>query len=145
MAENKQTQTQFSLVCKDIFASTLAGTAGIAITHPIDTIRIRMQLQPYPNRIYKTMLHWGWAALKREGVKGLFKGVISNSIGSAPIYTLTFTSKHLCDRFLKQFELGQQATSLISGSVAGVAGCITAVPAEMLKWRAQADKFNYMQ
>ena len=141
----KKENSQASLIAKDIFASTVGGTFGLACTHPIDTIRIRMQLQSYPNKQYKTMFHWGYAAIRREGIRGLFKGVISNACGSAPIYTFCFTSKELWSRLIKPLNLNQQAESFISGLFAGVFTWISTVPAEMLKWRAQADKFNYIE
>lgn len=132
-------------IMKDIVASTLAGTVGLAICHPLDTIRIRMQLQQYPNPMYKTMWHCGAAAIRREGVKGLFKGVISSSLGAAPIYTVSFTSYEMTHRMLAQFQLNQQVDSFLAGFVAGIATWVTTVPAEMLKCRAQADKWNFIQ
>lgn len=108
-------------IMKDIVASTLAGTVGLAICHPLDTIRIRMQLQQYPNPTYKTMWHCGAAAIRREGVKGLFKGVISSSFGAAPIYTVSFTSYEMTHRMLAQFQLNQQVDSFLAGFVAGIA------------------------
>jgi hypothetical protein len=141
--EDTKSQNELSMISKDIFAGTLAGIVGLAATHPIDTIRIRMQLQTYP-KIYKTWFHCGMYAVKREGVKGLFKGVVSNSCGSAPIFAVCFAAKEFASRMMAPLQLSEGWNSYIAGCFGGLACCVTTVPAELLKCRAQADKFRFI-
>jgi len=144
MAENKTSENHLSYILRDLTAGTLAGVAGTAFTHPLDTIRVRMQLQPYP-KIYKTMLHCGAATIKKEGVRGLFKGVVSSSLGNAPVFSMCFAAKELATRLMKPLELSQGVESYISGCIAGATCCITTVPAEQLKCRAQANKSSFIE
>lgn len=136
-------KSQISQIGKDLFAGTIAGLFGLAATHPIDTIRIRMQLQTYP-KMYKTWFHCGYKAIEREGIRGLFKGVVSNSCGSAPIFSLCFAGKEFADRAMKPFGMSDGWKSYISGCFGGLVCCLTTVPAEMLKCRAQADKYKFI-
>lgn len=131
-------------VVKDSFASAFAGIIGISICHPIDTIRIRMQLQSYPHKLYKTMFHWGFLTIRQEGVKGLYKGVIPSSLGAAPIYALGFASYEFAHRCLQPLRLNQQVEWFLAGIFSGLACLTVTVPAELLKWRAQADNHNFI-
>ena len=144
--ENTITEKRFSnfkTISKDLFAATIGGVTGLAVTHPIDTIRIRMQLQSYP-KIYKTMLHWFIKTVQGEGVKGLYKGVISNTLGSAPIFSICFAAKEVASRALKPTRLSENSKSYLAGWFGGFASWSILVPSEMLKWKAQADKQNFI-
>lgn len=131
------------MIAKDLTAGTLAGFAGLIATHPLDTIRIRMQIQTYP-KMYKTWVHWGVRAVQREGFRGLFKGVISNSCGFAPSFSICFASKEFWHRAMKPIQISEDWKSYISGWFAGFVWCSTWVPAELLKCRAQANKKEYI-
>jgi len=102
-----------------------------------------MQIQTYP-KIYKTWVHWGIKAVQREGIKGLFKGVISNSWNSATIFTLCFTANAFAHRMIAPLNISEGWKSFYCGIFAGAVGCITTVPAELLKIKAQADKKKYI-
>lgn len=102
----EKNQNEIVKVAKDIFASTVAGVTGLAATHPIDTIRIRMQLQGYP-KMYKTWFHCGAKAIQREGIGGLFKGIISNSLNSASIYSVCFTANAFANRMVASLDINQ--------------------------------------
>ncbi|CAI2370531.1 unnamed protein product [Moneuplotes crassus] len=144
-------RSEFRMVCNDIIASTFAGVIGVAATHPIDTVRIRMQLQgsnlldkSVQTNQYKTSFHCAYKAIQREGIKGLFKGVLSNSINTASIFCICFTSNAFAHRMIDGVNISEGWKSLYCGLFAGFAGCITTVPAELLKCRAQANKHKFI-
>ena len=140
---NEKLYAHTKAILKDLFAATVGGITGLAITHPIDTVRIRMQLQTYP-KIYKTMFHCFFKTIQGEGVKGLFKGVISNTIGSAPIYSICFAAKEVASRFLEPIKISENSKSYLAGWFGGFVSWSILVPSEMLKCRAQADKLNFI-
>lgn len=109
----------------------------------MDGIIKNNDLQGYP-RMYKTMMHCGVAAVKREGVRGLFKGVISNTLGSAPIFSVCFAAKEVASRAMEPIKMNEGLKSYLAGSFGGLVCCITTVPAEMLKCRAQANKYQFI-
>jgi len=134
---------EVGLIGIDLIAGTWGGILGLALTHPLDTIRIRMQLQTYP-KIYKTWVHCGAMAIKKEGPRGLFKGVLSYSIGSSPVLSLWFASKEFAHRIIKPLSISEGSKSYLSGCFAGLIACSATVPSELLKWRAQANKVKFI-
>lgn len=131
-SKDKVIESHLSLISKDLFAGTIAGVVGLAITHPIDTIRIRMQLQTYP-KIYKTGFHCGLKTVQREGIRGLFKGVVSNSVGTAPIFSLCFAGKEVASRAIDAWDVSDGLKSYVAGCFGGLVCCITTVPGELMK------------
>ena len=112
--EEQKAYSHTKEISKDLIAATIGGVVGLFATHPIDTVRIRMQLQTYP-KSYNNMFDCGIKIVKGEGVKGLFKGVISNTIGSAPIFSLWFAAKEVASRALdKQNIIKNECYKLIS-------------------------------
>lgn len=116
MSDSKDDFSSIQLpdIVKDLLAGTVASMVGMWICHPLDTIRIRMQIQTYP-RMYDTMFHCGIKAIQREGLGGLFKGVFSNALGSTPIYSLCFASKEFCAKILRPYNISEGSNSYISG------------------------------
>ena len=142
-SEQQKAYSHSKEISKDLIAATIGGVVGLFATHPIDTVRIRMQLQTYP-RIYNNMFDWGAKIVKGEGVKGLFKGVISNTLGSAPIFSLCFAAKEVASRALEPMYISENSKSYIAGFFGGLVSCSILVPSEMLKCRAQADKLHFI-
>jgi solute carrier family 25 carnitine/acylcarnitine transporter 20/29 len=72
----------------DFAAGTVGGAAGIAVGHPFDTIKVRLQNDSAkafagPTDAFRR-------TLRREGVRGLFKGIEAPLISSLPIQALVF-------------------------------------------------------
>ncbi|KAJ7916038.1 mitochondrial carrier domain-containing protein [Mycena leptocephala] len=111
---------------QSLVAGGLAGTAVDLLFFPIDTIKTRLQS---PQGFYRT-----------GGFKGIYKGVGSVGVGSAPGAAVFFaaydTLKH------NSPHPAHPVTHMFAASVAEVAACLVRVPTEVIKTRAQTSTYG---
>ena len=119
-------------------AGGIAGTTVDLSLYPIDTLKTRLQSS---------------AGFRRSGgFSGIYKGVGSAFVGSAPGAALFFVTYDLCKSWLKeQREAGNNGIGrshpgreafehMIAASLGEVAACAIRVPTEVIKQRAQASQ-----
>ncbi|GAA5915119.1 hypothetical protein JCM8208_002633 [Rhodotorula glutinis] len=112
-----------------LVAGACAGTAVDTLFFPIDTLKTRAQAQQ------------GFFAA--GGFKGVYRGLGSAVVGSAPGASLFFTSYELAKHHLPRAvpALGTEswapALHMLSASSGEVAACLVRVPTEVVKQRAQ--------
>ncbi|KAI9794397.1 MAG: S-adenosylmethionine transporter [Peltula sp. TS41687] len=122
-------------------AGGIAGTAVDLSLYPIDTIKTRLQSSA------------GFA--RSGGFHGIYRGVGSALVGSAPGAALFFVTYERCKALLSQNSslLGghgtrsssssssnEAITHMIAASLGEVAACVVRVPTEVVKQRAQASQ-----
>ncbi|KAL0574110.1 S-adenosylmethionine transporter [Marasmius crinis-equi] len=111
-----------------------AGTAVDLLFFPIDTIKTRLQSSQ--------------GFVRAGGFKGIYKGVGSVVVGSAPGAAVFFTTydtlKHSLPSTLLSTNPNVAAplTHMIAASVGEVAACLVRVPTEVIKTRAQTGRFG---
>ncbi|GFO41106.1 S-adenosylmethionine mitochondrial carrier protein [Plakobranchus ocellatus] len=116
---------------KDILvAGGVAGTAVDAMLFPLDTIKTRLQSE---------------VGLKSSGgFKGLYAGLLSVLLGSAPSAALFFlayeTSKTILGSDGNGSYLYQTSSHMVAASVGDVTSCLIRVPMEIVKQRTQVLK-----
>ncbi|ODQ67130.1 mitochondrial carrier [Nadsonia fulvescens var. elongata DSM 6958] len=118
-----------------LIGGAVAGTSTDLFFFPIDTLKTRLQAKG-------GFFHNG-------GWKGVYRGVGSAIIASAPGASLFFVSYDTCKTlllpkiktYIKSEELAQGLTHMASASIGEVAACSVRVPAEVIKQRAQASKY----
>ncbi|KAI9815393.1 MAG: S-adenosylmethionine transporter [Phylliscum demangeonii] len=110
-------------------AGGVAGTAVDLSLYPIDTLKTRLQSAA------------GFA--RSGGFRGIYRGVGSALVGSAPGAALFFTTYEQCKAALRQqqwrWRWSEPAEHMAAASVGEVAACIVRVPTEVVKQRAQAS------
>lgn len=72
-----------------LVAGAMAGMTGTALTHPLDTIRLRLAL---PNHGYTGISNAFYSVATKEGVGALYKGLIPTLAGIAPYAAINFAS-----------------------------------------------------
>ena len=72
----------------DFVAGAVGGAAGIAVGHPFDAVKVRLQNDSA--RVFHGPADAVRQALRREGVHGLFKGIETPLISSMPVNALIF-------------------------------------------------------
>lgn len=103
-------------VVKDLFCGSLGGLAGTIVSHPMDTIRIRLQLQDSHNKKYKGIVDCARKTIQLEGTLGLYKGILPPILFQMPTYALLFAGKELGDRVLPQIgDFTNSTKSLLAG------------------------------
>ncbi|PIA16960.1 mitochondrial carrier [Coemansia reversa NRRL 1564] len=124
---------------KDFAAGSLAGAAQVAVGHPLDTVKVRMQIEKAG--IFKGPMDCFMKTIRNEGFLGLYKGMASPLVGISAVNSLLFWA-YSYGRTLQTGSatatptLGQVA---IAGAGAGAVNSILASPVELLKVRLQVQ------
>ncbi|KAJ6585573.1 mitochondrial carrier domain-containing protein [Mycena capillaripes] len=113
---------------QSLVAGGLAGTAVDLLFFPIDTIKTRLQSPQ------------GFA--RAGGFKGIYKGVGSVGVGSAPGAAVFFAAYDTLKHNSPLPAHLQPVTHMLSASIAEVAACLVRVPTEVIKTRAQTSTYG---
>ncbi|XP_031565492.1 mitochondrial substrate carrier family protein V-like [Actinia tenebrosa] len=78
---------QFRLLC-----GSVAGAISQSFTYPLDVVRRRMQMKGLKQHefAYRSTLHAFVSIVQKEGVRGLYKGILPNLIKVAPAVGIQF-------------------------------------------------------
>lgn len=146
---------------EEFVAGTVSGCAGVAIGHPFDTVKVRLQntrevvLGPKPvtaSALQLTghlmrpgsALECAVTTVKQEGLRGLFRGLMPPVISSAPINSVVFGSYGFMRKQLSQSEEDVHNLSLgrvaLAGCFAGTVSTFLATPFELVKVKMQSDR-----
>ena len=127
---------------KDMQKMGLAGiTAIFAVqcTHPIDSMRVRMQLQDHKVKKYRNLFHGIYTCAKEEGiVKGNYKGIVAASLREGVYRTLALGLYEPIKRTLNGDTPPNQVPSwkkFAAGAMSGCIGSIAGNPLDILKVR----------
>ncbi|XP_063595922.1 mitochondrial basic amino acids transporter-like [Penaeus indicus] len=122
----------------DFVAGCLGGCAGVAVGHPFDTIKVRMQTQDFRNPKYRGAFHCFNSILKNESIRGLFKGMSSPMAGVAVVNAIIFGVQGNVSRHMKDPDALR--SHVIAGSSAGLVQAFVTSPMELLKTRLQLQE-----
>ncbi|GAB5368684.1 hypothetical protein AAMO2058_001340800 [Amorphochlora amoebiformis] len=148
ISRNDQRRRRLMSAVKELSAGTLAGIAQVAVGHPFDTVKVRMQCQTPNEVIFRSTFDCFWKTFRYEGGKGLYKGAWSPLLGSmaqnaAGFYFFAW-SKRLVQRIytLKakdKMTLGQTFTA---GWLSGCCALFVETPVDLLKVKMQAQLYG---
>ncbi|KAF8624419.1 hypothetical protein AX15_005897 [Amanita polypyramis BW_CC] len=113
---------------QSLLAGAMAGTAVDLLFFPIDTLKTRLQSAQ--------------GFVKAGGFRGIYKGVGSVLVGSAPGAAAFFSTY---DTLKKHSPLPSQyapITHMVSASAGEVAACLIRVPTEVIKTRMQTSTYG---
>ncbi|EXJ61405.1 uncharacterized protein A1O5_11720 [Cladophialophora psammophila CBS 110553] len=128
----------------NLIAGGGAGMMEALVCHPLDTIKVRMQLSRRgrtPGTKKRGFLMTGRDIVKRETVFGLYKGLGAVLTGIVPKMAIRFTSYEWYKQLLadQDGKVSSRATFL-AGLAAGVTEAVAVVtPMEVVKIRMQAQ------
>uniref|UniRef100_A0A7E4VYD2 Mitochondrial basic amino acids transporter n=1 Tax=Panagrellus redivivus TaxID=6233 RepID=A0A7E4VYD2_PANRE len=116
----------------EFIAGFTGGAAGVLAGHPLDTVKVRLQTQ---TGVYRGTWHCLMMIVKKEHVKGLYKGM------SSPLASLTLINAIVFGvhgNVVKKMNNEQSIlTHFAAGAAAGAAQGVVAAPTELLKLRIQ--------
>ncbi|CCL99723.1 uncharacterized protein FIBRA_01745 [Fibroporia radiculosa] len=115
---------------QSLAAGGLAGTSVDLLFFPIDTIKTRLQAS-------QGFIHAG-------GFNGIYKGIGSVVVGSAPGAAVFFCTYDSLKRTLPFSPDLAPVTHMVSASVGEVAACLIRVPTEVIKTRMQTSTYGNM-
>jgi len=122
----------------DFFAGCVGGCAGVVVGHPLDTVKVRLQMQCSKNPAYRGTYHCIQTIVKQESVRGLFKGMASPMASVAVINAMIFGVYGNVQRRMDNPNSFQ--SHAIAGSVAGAVQSIACSPMELVKTRIQIQE-----
>lgn len=140
MCENAQYLTT-SLV-----AATISNMTSSLAGHPLDTIRIRMQMDPDSKCFFSCCRD----LISKEGTKSFFKGVSTPMVGSVIGSNVHLVGNKVTKDALDNsgLDLSENTKVALAGATAGFMGLSVFVPVELLKCRAQMTfngSMSYME
>ena len=109
-------------VLSRLIAGACAGMTATALTHPLDTVRLRLAL---PNHPYKGALEAITTIVKTEGSLALFKGIWPTLIGVAPYAAINFATYDLTKNWIYHNGTKPQ-NSLINFGLGAFSGTLAA-------------------
>lgn len=131
----------------DVQKAVLAGAASMVAatcTHPIDLIKIRMQLQPtLPDgtKKYRNMIQGIQCVAKEEGIKrGIYKGIEGAWLRESIYSTMRLGLYEPIKRTMGVTKDSSIVYKFASGSAAGLIASSIANPLDLLKIRMQNQK-----
>ncbi|CAG8512224.1 9133_t:CDS:2, partial [Racocetra persica] len=92
-------------VAQKLLCGALAGTFAQTITYPLDVLRRRMQVTGMKELEYKYNNTWDGLTqlIKKEGIRGLYKGMVPNYLKVAPAISVSFVTYEACKDFMGDY------------------------------------------
>mmetsp|Transcript_33629 Transcript_33629/g.60867 ORF Transcript_33629/g.60867 Transcript_33629/m.60867 type:complete len:292 (-) Transcript_33629:66-941(-) len=125
-----------------IIAGSIAGIMADAITHPLSTVKTRIQVQgsgggAHGAVAYRGITHCLAHTLRNEGPVALYRGFGAVVVGAAPAQGLYFAGYETAKTFLGGGQSG--IGNFASGIAAQLCGSFVWVPMDVVKERLQAQ------
>ena len=125
-------------------SGALTGSVVRTFLHPLDTIKTKMQIFKVQSNSSSPHREGSISAvfvstMRKEGVRGLYRGLGVNLFGGAPAAGMYYYSyEKFKEKILKLFGFEESlAVGLVSGVAAEVVSCLFWVPIEVVKERLQ--------
>lgn len=119
----------------EFIAGCLGGCAGVAVGHPFDTVKVRLQTQDFLNPKYRGTWHCITDTVKNESLRGLYKGMSSPMAGVAFVNAIVFG---VHGNMVKHIQNPDSLRSqMLCGAAAGLSQSIVSSPMELIKTRVQ--------
>ncbi|KAK9870310.1 hypothetical protein WA026_006396 [Henosepilachna vigintioctopunctata] len=140
----KQYPEQWKKSAVEFVSGGLAGFIEVALLHPLDLVKTRLQLQTKPTKPsdpdhYNGIVDCFRKLRQTEGILSFWKGNLPPLIVETPTKSVRFTTFHYCKKI---FSVGQQPNLLAymgSGYIAGTVESFVVCPFEVVKVTLQAD------
>ncbi|KAF2674420.1 mitochondrial uncoupling protein 2 [Microthyrium microscopicum] len=142
---SKETRAPAS-AATNLIAGGGAGMMEALICHPLDTIKVRMQLSRRaraPGVKALGFIGTGASIVKRETALGLYKGLGAVLTGIVPKMAIRFTSYEQYKQLLAKDGMTTAGGTFIAGLAAGVTeAALVVTPMEVIKIRLQAQQHS---
>lgn len=87
-------------------SSVIAGGISRLFVHPLDTIKAKLQVQQATKcNEFTNIREAGRLTMKREGIKGLYKGLVISVFGSIPAVSIYFTAYEVSKQALLKYKV----------------------------------------
>lgn len=122
-------------------AGACAGMTGTALTHPLDTVRLRLAL---PNSGYSGMTNAFVSIYQKEGVMALYKGLFPTLAGIAPYAASNFATYDVMkNMYYRDGREQSKMANLVLGGAAGTVAATVCYPLDTVRRRMQMKGVTY--
>lgn len=141
-------QTKSNSVVKNFIAGGFGGTCLVFAGHPLDTIKVRLQTQPYTldgkPTLYKGTFDCAKKIIRNERFLGLYKGMATPIIGVTPMYAICFFSFTMGKKLQNNSEdhVFSLKELFLAGALAGLSTTVILAPGERVKCLLQVQSAN---
>ncbi|KAJ2133858.1 Mitochondrial succinate-fumarate transporter, partial [Coemansia sp. RSA 353] len=141
-------QTSKPTISTHLLAGGAAGLVEAMCCHPLDTIKVRMQLRNsrrLADTVPKSFLGVGHRIVQREGILALYKGLGAVVTGIVPKMAIRFSSFEAYKSWLANPHTGKVSTLGVftAGLGAGITEAVAVVtPMDVIKIRLQAQRHS---
>jgi solute carrier family 25 (mitochondrial thiamine pyrophosphate transporter), member 19 len=129
---------------RHIVGGGVAGAFGMSIATPFDVVRTRFIAQDH-GQGYKSLLEAFTSIIKKEGLKGLFRGLVPGVTAIAPNAAIQFgTYNFILERYsayMKQDHPSRHVI-LLAGTFSGIIAKSCIYPLDLTKKRLQIQQFQ---
>ncbi|KAL4440759.1 hypothetical protein ABPG74_013740 [Tetrahymena malaccensis] len=128
-------------------ASTLAGMTSRCFTHPLDTLKAKLQVESSKFQITqiakrKMLQKITIDTFANEGIKGFFRGVGISVLGTGPAFALFMTSYEYSKKNFEKYDTLRNNEFLLymsAGFSAEFISCLLWLPIDVIKERLQVQ------
>eukprot|EP00899_Mesostigma_viride_P013061 jgi/Mesvir1/21756/Mv04161-RA.1 len=120
-------------VPKRLAAGACAGMVSTLLTYPLDTMRLRMAVEPTS----RTMSQVAMAILREEGARSFYKGLGPTLISIAPYLALNFAAYDLLKKSLPPEWRDHPAASMCTGFTAAFLATTLCYPMDTIRRQMQ--------
>lgn len=114
---------------KAFVAGGFGGVCAVLVGHPFDLTKTRLQTAPAGT--YTGALDVVKKALARDGVSGMYRGIIPPLVGVTPIFALSFWAYDASKQLIRALTPNRKSETLSTAEMAA-AGFLSAVPTTAL-------------
>lgn len=130
---------------KDIFlAGCISGSVNSLFSSPMELIKIRLQNQTNSRGETKSQIYQGPVdcirkIVKKDGPRGLFKGLPTTALREIPSYGAYFAAYEVFCKMIPNADPNEPSFGLLmAGGMAGVVGWLSTYPVDVVKTRLQS-------
>ncbi|XP_037540266.1 solute carrier family 25 member 45 [Nematolebias whitei] len=131
----------------EFIAGSVSGAVGLAVGHPLDTVKVRLQAQS----VYRGIFHCVAKTYSHEGVHGFFRGMSFPVLTTGILNSIIFGAYSNGLNYLSQSQRSQcrpasDAHVFTAGCFSGVMQVMVCAPIDLVKVRLQgqtsADRYR---
>ena len=131
---------------ESFLAGSISGAVARAVTAPLDTVKIRLQLQTAKGKQYNGIVYTAQNIIKNEGITSLWKGNVPAEIMYILYGSVQFSTYSVLNNALSniqdnhsQLAISRPLHSLVVGAGAGVCSTVVTYPFDLLRTRLAAN------
>lgn len=122
-----------------LYAGAFAGLVNCIVLSPVELVKCRMQMDV--NNQFKGAWPIFASIYKTEGIKGIYRGMVSSMLREMPCYAAQFATYEVTKNYLHKTYGDKNVTLqlLFSGGLAGLMCWVASYPQDVIKTKLQCD------